>query len=60
VTGLAAESQAFQVAQLLRRFMRAINAGEVFRPNFGEALNLHRTIEAIARSSETGGWEKVV
>jgi predicted dehydrogenase len=59
VTGLAAESQAFQVAQLLRRFMRAINAGEVFHPNFGEALNLHRTIEAIARSSESGGWETV-
>jgi predicted dehydrogenase len=60
VTGLAADSQALQVAQLLRRFMRAINAGEVFHPNFEEALSLHRTIEAVARSSERNGWEKVV
>src|SRR5262249_49324820 len=59
VTGLAAESQALQVAQLLRRFIRAINAGEVFHPNFGEALSLHQTIEAVVRSSESGSWETV-
>jgi predicted dehydrogenase len=44
----------------LRRFIRAINTGEVFHPNFEEAVDLHRTIEAITRSSESGGWEKVV
>jgi predicted dehydrogenase len=60
VTGLAADNQAFQVAQLLRRFIRAINTGEVFHPNFAEAISLHRTIEAITRASESGSWERVV
>jgi len=59
VTGLPPESQAFQVAQLLQRFIRAIDKGEVFHPNFSEAVGLHRTIEAVVRSSATGTWEKV-
>jgi predicted dehydrogenase len=29
-------------------------------PNFAEAVSLHRTIEAIVRSSSTGRWEAVV
>jgi hypothetical protein len=29
-------------------------------PNFADAVSLHRTIEAIVRSSSTGRWEAVV
>ncbi|MBI3328997.1 MAG: Gfo/Idh/MocA family oxidoreductase [Nitrospinae bacterium] len=57
VTGLSSDSQALQVAQLLRRFIRAINEGAGFHPNFAEAVSLHRTIEAVVRSSKTGTWE---
>jgi predicted dehydrogenase len=60
VTALAAESQALQVAQLLRHFMRCIQDGTTFHPNFADAVSLHRTIEAIVRSSSTGRWEAVV
>jgi predicted dehydrogenase len=56
VTELAAESQAFQVAQLLRRCIRTIAAGEDFRPSFAEAVALHRTIEALVHSSRRGIW----
>lgn len=59
VTGLSADSQAFQVAQLLRRFIRALNSREGFHPNFGEAVSLHRTIEAVVRSSKTDTWEQI-
>ena len=59
VTGLSADSQAFQVGQLLRRLIRAIDQGEAFHPNFSEAVRLHRTIEAVVRSSATGTWERV-
>ena len=60
VTTLAADSQALQVAQLLRHFMRCIKDRTTFHPNFAEAVSLHRTIEAIVRSSSTGRWEAVV
>ncbi len=60
VKELPHDSQALQVAQLLRRFLRSVSQGESFHPCFGEAVNLHRTIEAVVRSSETGTWEKVL
>jgi len=59
VTDLASDSQPFQVAQLLRRFIRAVNAGGEFQPDFGQAVRLHRTIEAVMRSSATGTWEHI-
>jgi len=59
ITGLSPESQAFQVAQLLRRFIRAVNEGAAFHPNFEDAVRLHRTIEAVVRSSQSGRWEMV-
>jgi predicted dehydrogenase len=59
VTEIAADSQAFQVAQLLRRCIQAIAADEDFHPNFAEAVALHRTIEALVHSSERGTWTEV-
>ena len=59
VAGLAADSQALQVAQLLSSFMRSIRDKTPFSPGFDEAVSLHRTIEAIERSSTTGDWEPV-
>lgn len=56
---LPPDSQALQVAQLLRRFIRSIHDGMSFHPNFEEAVSLHRTIEAIKRSAATGAWERL-
>ena len=59
VTELAGDSQAFQVAQLLRQCIQAISAGEGFQPNFTEAVALHRAIEAVVHSSKSGTWTEV-
>jgi predicted dehydrogenase len=59
VTELATDSQAFQVAQLLRQCIRTIAAGGDFQPDFAEAVALHRTIEALVRSSQHGTWTHV-
>jgi predicted dehydrogenase len=59
VTEIGLDSQAFQVAQLLRRCIRTIAAGEDFHPNFAEAVGLHRTIEALVHSSRRGTWVEV-
>ena len=59
VTQLSAESQALQVAQLLRHFIRSLDTGTPFHPHFGDAVSLHRTLEAVVRSSATGYWEAV-
>jgi predicted dehydrogenase len=59
VTELAADSQAFQVAQLLRRCLQTIAVGKDFHPDFAEAVALHRTIEALVRSSESGTWTEL-
>ena len=59
VTQLSAESQALQVAQLLRHFIRSLDTGTSFHPHFGDAVSLHRTLEAVVRSSATGHWEVV-
>jgi predicted dehydrogenase len=59
VTQLPAESQALQVAQLLRQFIRSLDTGTAFQPHFGDAVNLHQTLEAIKHSSATGRWEAV-
>lgn len=59
ITDLPPDNQAFQVAQLLRRFIRAMSEGGSFHPNFGDAVTLHRTIEAVVRSSTTSTWETV-
>ena len=59
VTHLPADSQALQVAQLLRQFIQSVYTGTVFHPHFGDAVSLHRTLEAVMRSSSTGSWEVV-
>jgi predicted dehydrogenase len=59
VTHLPAESQALQVAQLLRHFIRSLHTSTAFHPHFGDAVGLHRTLEAVVRSSTTGRWEVV-
>ena len=48
------DSQALQVAQLLRQFIQSLNTGTLFHPHFGDAVSLHRTLEAVVRSSATG------
>lgn len=60
VPSLPADSQALQVAQLLRQFIRSLQTGTAFHPHFGDAVGLHRTLEAVVRSSTTGRWEAVV
>lgn len=59
VRTLPQDSQALQVAQLLRRFIRSIHDGTRFQPSFEEAIGLHRTIEAIKHSAVTGTWERL-
>jgi predicted dehydrogenase len=59
VPELPAESQALQVAQLLRRCLQASASGAEFHPNFTEAVTLHRTIEALVQSSKRGTWIEV-
>jgi len=59
VPQLPADSQALQVAQLLRQFIRSVHMGTAFHPHFGDAVSLHRTLEAVVRSSATGHWEVV-
>jgi len=59
VSQLPADSQALQVAQLLQQFIRSVHTGTAFHPDFGDAVSLHRTLEAVVRSSATGRWEVV-
>jgi predicted dehydrogenase len=59
VPNLPAESQALQVAQLLRQFVSSLHTGTTFHPNFTDAVSLHQTLEAVVRSSTTGRWEVV-
>lgn len=59
IDALATDSQAFQVAQLLRSFMQTLSLQEPFQPDFGSAVALHRTIEAFVRSAESGTWVAV-
>ncbi|MBI4233958.1 MAG: Gfo/Idh/MocA family oxidoreductase [Chloroflexi bacterium] len=57
--GLAEESPVFNVAQLLQEFTSSIEAGAPFHPDFGDALQLHHILEAVARSSQVGWWVEV-
>lgn len=59
VPNLPAESQALQVAQLLRHFIQSVHTGTTFHPHFGDAVGLQRTLEAVVRSSAAGRWEVV-
>jgi predicted dehydrogenase len=59
VPDLPSESHALQVAQLLRQFIRSLHTGTPFQPHFGDAVSLHRTLEAVVRSSATGRWEAI-
>ena len=59
VPNLPAESQALQVAQLLRYLIQSVHTGTAFYPNFSDAAGLHRTLEAVVRSSAAGCWEAI-
>jgi predicted dehydrogenase len=60
VTSPSPSDQPFQVAQLYHQFAAAIRNDHPFRPNFNDGLSLHHALEAIARSSKSGRWEKVI
>ena len=46
---------AVNMAQMFRRFAQALRGADIdAHPDFTEALRRHRTLDAIARSSETG------
>ncbi|MBI4308523.1 MAG: Gfo/Idh/MocA family oxidoreductase [Chloroflexi bacterium] len=53
------EDVPFNVAQLVRTLVRSMRNGAPFAPGFSEAVHLHRTLEAVQRSSTTGGWVSV-
>lgn len=59
VPNLPAESQALQVAQLLRHLIQSVHMGTPFHPHFDDAVSLHRTLEAVVRSSATSRWEVI-
>jgi predicted dehydrogenase len=57
---LSNTSMGFHIAQELRAFVNSIQNGDTdFSPGFKEGLGLHKIIEGIIRSSDTGSWEKV-
>ena len=57
VPTLPSQSQALQVAQVLRHLVQSLHSNIPFHPNFGAAVSLHRTLEAIVRSSAMSRWE---
>ena len=54
VSGYGQEHSAFNIAQLFSRFAGAVREGRDISPNFGDAAKVHRMLEAMVRSSETG------
>jgi predicted dehydrogenase len=46
--------EAFHVGQMYTMFTRAIGGGEANQPNFDTAVEMHRLIDAIRQSSDTG------
>lgn len=57
--GLPDDHPGSNVGRALVAFAEAIRAGQPFRPDFRDALGLHQVVEAIARSSDEGGWERL-
>ena len=53
------ESHAFHLAQAMRQFVKAINRRDTFQPSFAEGLSLHKILDALTRSTQTGFWEPV-
>ena len=49
----------FNVAQMWSRFADAIRAGERAEPDFDSAVERHRLLDAIQRSSDTGQRQRV-
>ncbi|MBH74571.1 MAG: hypothetical protein CL896_02110 [Dehalococcoidia bacterium] len=60
VQTLEKESHAFHLAQAMRSFAGAIQEGSSFQPSFTEGLSLHKILEALNRSTESGRWEMIV
>jgi predicted dehydrogenase len=46
-------------ATQLRKFVRAIVAGGVAHPNFGEGVHIQGVVDALVTSSDTGQWVDV-
>jgi hypothetical protein len=44
---------------LLRHLIHSVHTSTAFHPHFGDAVGLHRTLEAVVRSSATGRWEVI-
>jgi predicted dehydrogenase len=44
----------FNTGQMFRRFAESINNGTTAHPNFDDAVENHRLLAAIVRSSDTG------
>ena len=55
----APDTAQFTVAQLVRRALQDFAQGREARPNFLDAVRLHRLLEAIVRSSQTREWVKL-
>ena len=49
----------FNVAQMFRRFAKGINTGQPVQPDFEHAVKLHRLLETVESSSESGQRLKV-
>ena len=52
--------RAYDVGQMWVNFAKAIRSGNGVEPDFDHAVRRHRTLDAIARASETGQRQKVV
>lgn len=49
----------FNVAQLVRRLVQAMREGRPFAPGFRKAVRLHRTLDAVRRSTNEARWVAV-
>ena len=53
------EGPAFNIARLYQRFAEAIHTGERREPDFDTAVGLHRVLDSIQRSSDSGSRQLV-
>ncbi len=54
------DGPAYDVGQMWVKFAEAIRNGSSSEPDFDDAVRRHRTLDAIARASETGQRQKIV
>ncbi|MBI4307791.1 MAG: Gfo/Idh/MocA family oxidoreductase [Chloroflexi bacterium] len=46
----------YNFAQFARRFLRSLQEGRPFQPDFSDGLRLHRVLEAVEESSRRRAW----